>query len=176
MDDQVIRVKRANDCPALLKSFRWSGEERRGGRARRGENGRIQHGEPVDEVFIMAPLPGTAISVFIHTQSQRRGSGRFARGVAQEQLDSFTTSTGSGLREGSFKDLTTCSIALANALFIDPRPREEEPSGSPIAANRAIDTSSRPEIRVTLLTIRSSDSHDRHVRHMRVETNGLYDK
>lgn len=43
MDDQVIRVKRANDCPALLKSFRWKAARRRESAT---ENGwRIQHGE-----------------------------------------------------------------------------------------------------------------------------------
>lgn len=41
--------------------------ERNGGRGRKGTGGESSMGSRVDEVFIMAPLPGTAISVFIHT-------------------------------------------------------------------------------------------------------------
>lgn len=42
--------------------------ERGEGRGRGGgTGGESSMGSRVDEVFIMAPLPGTAISVFIHT-------------------------------------------------------------------------------------------------------------
>lgn len=110
MDDQVIRVKRANDCPALLKSFLWKAARRRESATERTGGGSSM-GSRVDEVFIMAPLPGTAISVFIHTQRQRRGFSSLARGAAQEQLDSFRSSTLGVAQRGFIQGLTICSTA-----------------------------------------------------------------
>lgn len=102
MDDQVIRVKRANDCPALLKSFRWKAA-REEVRARRRTGGGSSMGSRVDEVFIMAPLPGAQLfqSSFILRGNDVDSAP--SRGATCRNSQIHSRLRRSGLREGSFR-------------------------------------------------------------------------
>lgn len=129
MDDQVIRVKRANDCPALLKSFRWNGEAKRSERREAGAT-RRERADPAWGVSRRGIYYGTTSwhSYFSLHSYLEAATGirllRRAREALRRNSQIHSRLRHSGLREGSFRDLTTCSIMRARAFHRPPSAQE----------------------------------------------------
>lgn len=109
MDDQVIRVKRANDCPALLKSFRW---RTAGWRERDGErDGGSQHGEQTRYLLwhhflaysyfslhsYLEATAGIQLLSSLRRNSQIHSRPRHSRGCARGFIQDLTISSSSTL-------------------------------------------------------------------------------